>query len=146
MVNTFIDKKEKHFLGSGWSFPVSFSAGNHQLDLSSYEANINESINLILSTNRGERCFEPQFGSGLSLLLFRKMDETLKGEISDAVKTALLQNEPRIAVKEVEVSYADPHTGLVNVVITYVFRKTNSRHNHVFPFSLKEGTNLTEYK
>ena len=38
-------KEENHFLGSGWSFPVTFTAGNHQLVLSGYEQNVNQSIN-----------------------------------------------------------------------------------------------------
>ena len=76
-----LTKPENHFLGSGWSFPVTFSMGNYQLNLSAFEDNVNESIDLILQTKNGERCMEPQYGSGLQQFFFRKMDETLKGEI-----------------------------------------------------------------
>lgn len=135
-------KLENSFLGSGWSFPVAFSAGYYQLNLSVYETNINESINVILSTKNGERCFEPQFGSGLQQFLFRKMDEGMKGEIMDAVKTSLLHNEPRITVTDVLVQYTDLQKGLVEIDISYVYNQTNTRHNYVFPFCVKEGTNL----
>jgi uncharacterized protein len=134
--------RENSFLGSGWSFPVTFSYGNKQLVTSSYEANINESINTILLTTNGERCFEPQFGSGLQRFYFRQMDETLKGEIKDAVQNALLHNEPRITVTAVAVSYTDIQGGLVQIAITYIYNQTNTRHNYVFPFYLKEGTNI----
>jgi len=107
-----------------------------------YEANINESIDLILLTRQGERIMEPEFGSGLQQFFFRKMDQTLKGELSDAVKTSLLNNEPRITVIEVTVSFADMINGLVNIGIDYVFNQTNTRHNYVFPFNLNEGTSL----
>lgn len=107
-----------------------------------YEANINDSIDLILMTKQGERIMEPQFGSGLQQFFFRKMDETLKGEISDAVKTSLLNNEPRITVSDVMVSYADMLNGLVEINIIYIYNQTNTRHNYVFPFHLQEGTNL----
>ena len=121
---------------------MKFSEGNLQLEITWYETNINDSIDTILMTKQGERIMEPQFGSGLQQFFFRKMDETLKGEISDAVRTSLLNNEPRITVTDVVVSYADMVNGLVNIGISYVYNQTNTRHNYVFPFYLKEGTNL----
>jgi phage baseplate assembly protein W len=142
-VDRHLSKHENNFLGSGWSFPVTFSAGNYQLNLTAYEDNINESINAILLTKKGERCLEPQFGSGLQQFFFRKMDATLKGEIKDAVKVSLLQNEPRITVMNVEVDFADLQNGLVEIAITYEYNQTNTRHNYVFPFYLNEGTNLS---
>lgn len=137
-----LTKHENNFLGSGWSFPVTFSAGNYELNLSSYEKNINESIDVILQTKKGERCMEPQFGSGLQQYFFRKMDETLKGEIIDTVKMSLLINEPRITVKDVKVEYTDMLSGLVEITVAYMYNQTNTRHNYVFPFHITEGTNL----
>jgi uncharacterized protein len=135
-------KQENHFLGSGWAFPVTFSEGNHLLSLTGFEQNVNESIRIVLLTNNGERCLNPGFGSGLQQFFFRKMDETLKGEIIDAVKFALMSNEPRITVQEVTAVYADIQLGLIEIRILYVFNQTNTRHNYVFPFYIKEGTNL----
>lgn len=135
-------QKENSFLGSGWAFPVTFSAGNYQLAQSSYETNINESINVILLTKNGERCFEPQFGSGLNQFYFRSMDGTLKTEMRDAVQSSLLLNEPRITVNSVDVEFTDIPGGIVSVNISYTYNMTNTRHNYVFPFHVKEGTNL----
>ena len=131
-------------MGSGWSFPVTFSAGNCQLKLTAYEENINNSIKTILLTRMGERSLEPQFGSGLQQLFFRTPDANLKGEIINAVKSSLLHNEPRITVENVAVTFTDVANGLTELVVTYVYNQTNTRHNYVFPFSLKEGTNLTK--
>jgi hypothetical protein len=141
-VDKLLSKIENHFLGSGWSFPVTFSVGNYQVNVTSYEENINESITIILQTKKGERCMDPQFNSGLQQFFFKKADETLKGEISDAVKVSLLHNEPRITVKDVEVDFTDLQNGLAEITVIYVYNQTNTRHNHVFPFYLKEGTNL----
>lgn len=137
-----INKADQHFLGSGWSFPVTFSAGNHQLDLSVFEENINESIDIILQTRNGERSMDDQFGSGLHQFLFRKMDETLKGEIKEAVTYALLYNEPRITVTNVDVQFRDLRGGAIEILLSYVYNQTNTRHNYVFPFHINEGTNL----
>ncbi|CAM1367351.1 putative Tail lysozyme [Tenacibaculum sediminilitoris] len=134
--------KKKEFLGSGWSFPVTFSVGNHQLEITRYENNIKDSIDVIMQTNFGERPMNPQFGSGLQQYFFQEMNETLKAEIKDTIINSLLINEPRISVLSIEVNYADVFEGLVEVVINYEYNQTNTRHNYVYPFYLKEGTNL----
>jgi uncharacterized protein len=141
-VDKAFNKYENNFLGSGWAFPITFSKGNLLVSVSSYENNINNSIDIILKTHKGERNLEPQFGSGLQKFFFRKMDSTLKGEITEAVKYSLLLNEPRISVKDVVVEYTDLLEGLVEITVIYVYNQTNTRHNYVFPFHIKEGTNL----
>lgn len=134
--------RKSHFLGAGWSFPISFTIGNYQLDTTEYEENINESIQIILLTKNGSRPMEPDFGSGLQSFFFRQMDETLKGEMIDAVKFALMNNEPRITVTEVDVNFPNQINGIVEINIFYIYNQANTRHNYVFPFHLKEGTNL----
>ncbi len=134
------------FLGSGWAFPVSFSVDNYQLNLSANETNINESINVILNTIKGERTLEAEFGSGIQQFMFRKIDNTLKGEIIETIKFALLRYEPRILVQDVTVASTDILNGKIEILITYIYSKTNTRHNYVFPFYLKEGTNLDRKK
>lgn len=134
--------KKKEFLGSGWSFPVTFSVGNHELVVTRYENNIKDSIDVIMQTNFGERPMNPQFGSGLQQFFFQEMNETLKSEIKDVITSSLLSNEPRISVLNVEVEYVDIENGLVEVTIDYEYNQTNTRHNYVYPFYLKEGTNI----
>jgi phage baseplate assembly protein W len=143
-VDNLENKKETVFLGSGWSFPVSFSMGNLQLSLSANETNINESINIILNTRKGERTLEADFGSGLQQFMFRKIDNSLKGEIIETIQFSLLHYEPRILVTEVRVASTDTINGLLEILIIYTYKQTNTRHNYVFPFHLKEGTNLAK--
>ena len=134
------------FLGSGWAFPVSFSADNYMLNLSANETNINESIHVILNTRKGERTLESEFGSGIQQFMFRKIDSTLKGEIIEAIKFSLLRYEPRILVQDVKVASTDVANGKIEILISYIYSKTNTRHNYVFPFYVKEGTNLDKKK
>lgn len=140
------EHKDTAFLGSGWAFPVSFSVDNHQVSLSANETNINESINVILNTRKGERTLEANFGSGIQQYMFRKIDNTLKGEIIETIKYALLRYEPRILVQDVKVASTDVANGKIEILISYIYSKTNTRHNYVFPFYLKEGTNLDRKK
>jgi phage baseplate assembly protein W len=134
---------EKEFLGSGWSFPVRFSWNTGELQLSHYEANIEENIQVLVHTRRGEHPLEQLFGLGLQQFVFRKLDDTLKGDIIDAVKTTLLNYEPRIKVLDVQVVFDEVKEGLVHIQIDYEYNQTNTRHNYIFPFHLNEGTNLS---
>lgn len=132
---------DSSFLGSGWSFPPVFDNATHEVHLTHGEANINQSINVLLQTARGSRSMLPDYGSNLSSVLFRRFDATLQGEIIDMVKLTLLNGEPRIAVDFVTVSH-NPPEGIINITVGYQIKLTNTRHNHVFPFSLTEATNL----
>ncbi len=141
-MNEFSIHKDKEFLGSGWAFPVTFSSGNYHMITSQYEGNIEDAINVIMQTHFGERPLSPNFGSGLQQYFFKKMNTSLKSEIKNTVEKSLLDNEPRIKVLDVEVIFADFSEGLVEITIDYVYNQTNTRHNYVYPFYVKEGTNL----
>ncbi len=137
-----MDETENSFLGCGWSFPPTFDVGNHQLKITHGIQNINDSIDIILLSNFGERNLNEFFGGDLRRFFFKEMDGNLQGEIKQAVKAALLDYEPRIIVDRVEVVFQDRSNGMVEIHITYTIADTNTRHNHVFPFYIKEGTNL----
>lgn len=133
---------ESSFLGTGWSFPPVFDNANHNLLLSSGVDNINQSIDLLLKTPKGSHRLAPNFGCNLFSYVFRRIDASLQEEMIEAVKSALLEGEPRIDVEAVNTAIsADGIT--VMLAINYTVRQTNTRHNHVFPFSLLEGTNLS---
>lgn len=141
-MNSLAEKEQKAFLGSGWAFPVTFEIGNYQVETSKYEKNIEDSIDIIMQTHFGERPLSPEFGSGLQQFFFKKMNTSLKAEIKQTVSRSLLNNEPRIKVLDVTVVFADLQEGLVEVTIDYLFNQNNTRHNYVYPFHIKEGTNL----
>lgn len=136
-----IGSGDSSFLGTGWSYPPMFDNAQHQLLLSSGVDNINQSINVLLRTRKGSRPLKPDYGCNLSSYVFRRIDATVTEEIIQSVKGTLLDGEPRIDVGKVELSLSRDGA-LVHVNIQYTVRQTNARHNHVFPFSQYEGTNL----
>ncbi len=129
------------FLGTGWSFPPTFEVSNYQLNMTHEQHNINQSIDLILQTNQGERSLMPLFGSPLRHFLFKSLNAPLQNEIINAVKIALLEHEPRISVNNVRLEPLTEQSG-VSIYIDYTIRLTNSRFNHVYPFVLNDATNL----
>lgn len=129
------------FLGTGWAYPPAFDRASAQVRMSSGVDNIEQAINVLLKTPKGSRCLMPTFGCNLSNYTFRRIDASAREQIIQAVSSALLEGEPRIDVERVDVALAADGTQL-QLTLRYVVRQTNSRHNHVFPFSLLEGTNL----
>lgn len=132
---------DSSFLGTGWSFPPVFDDANCELRLSSSVDNINQSINVLLNTPLGSRTLLPDYGCDLSRYVFKRIDASVKEEIIQSVRLTLLNDEPRIDVERVDLS-VQASASTVLVAISYVIRQTNTRHNHVFPFSQLEGTNL----
>ncbi len=134
--------QESTFLGKGWSFPPTFTLPDYRLSMTEGEVNIKQSIDLILQTPRGSRPLQPDFGSDLRRFLFQHIDATMKEEIRQSVMQTLLNNEPRIGVDQVTVTLLPDDAATVALAIHYIVKQSNTRHNHVFPFSLLEGTNL----
>ena len=128
------------FLGTGWSFPPTFLKASSSVAMVSGVPDIRESIWILLSTAKGERVMEPDYGCDIWQYVFRTIDNSLIGQIDYAVSQALLNWEPRITVERVETSPMPGTEGALLISIDYTIRKTNARSNIVFPFYLEEGS------
>lgn len=133
---------EKSFLGTGWSFPPTFQAETDSVGLVSEEEDIHQSLFILMSTVPGERLMRPAYGCDLQSLVFDQISHNLRTEIISKVKRAILLHEPRITVEEIQVTISPDNHSLLYIVVNYVVRTTNSRSNIVYPFYLKEGTNV----
>ena len=140
MSNNQLEIRNSPFLGTGWTFPPSFNRETGEVELIADEADILQSIEIILSTQPGERLMQPTFGCELSQFLFEEIRQGVITSIKGIVSDALLYHEPRIRVNEVEVDVSESEAGLLLIVIEYTIRQTNTRSNLVYPFYLKEGS------
>ena len=132
------------FLGRGWTFPPVFENKRGSVVMVSDEDDILQSLKIILSTRRGERLTNPYFGCAMHDYLFNPIDDITKYMIVDAIKSAILDYEPRIDLEEVNVDLSEQLDGTVNVELVYLIRKINVRSNIVFPFYKLEGTLVDE--
>ena len=64
---------------------------------------VKQSVLNILRTNRGERPFQPSFGSNIRAYLFENIDEVTKTLIQEEVVFALRNFEPRVVVLSIDV-------------------------------------------
>jgi phage baseplate assembly protein W len=127
----------KDFLGQGWKFPVNIDA-NGNMAVSLHEQDIREAVQVILSTARGERVMQPDFGCGIFDLAFAVLNTSTAGMIEESVRKALTLWEPRIMVENVGVSTDRAEEGKVLISIDYRVRATNNEFNLVYPFYLRE--------
>jgi phage baseplate assembly protein W len=84
----------------------------------------------------------PKFGCALSSLIFDSIDSILINRITDSVRTAVLNYEPRVTLENVKVDTSGAYEGLVHLILEYTIRKINVRSNIVYPFYFKEGTHI----
>ncbi len=139
------------FLGKGWAFPPVFDKYSQTVHMVANEEDIKESIHIILGTIPGERLMFPQFGCGIRKFIFESNDPTQMTMLKDTVYLALLYNEPRIKVEDIEVHETINASnsedigrlnGKIYLHISYTVIITNTRNNMVYPYYLNEGTNL----
>jgi hypothetical protein len=62
---------------------------------------IKQAIVNILLTNRGERLFNPRFGSDIRKYLFEPLDYATAAQVNGSIRDTLSKFEPRIAVRSV---------------------------------------------
>lgn len=130
------------FLGKGWSFPPTFSKQSNTVNMEEKEIDIEQSLQILLTTAVGERVMQPKYGCNMDELVFEPLNTSIKTLMIDKIKTAILFFEPRIDAKKIELNTQNELEGEVLVEIEYVVRATNSRFNFVFPYYINEGTEI----
>jgi uncharacterized protein len=130
------------FLGTGWGFPPTFDSSTDTVVMTSDEADIHQSLQILLATRQGERVMVPDYGCNLDEMVFEPMTTTFKTYISEMIQTAILFYEPRIDLNTVQVDDSQETEGVILLILNYTIRTTNSRFNFVYPYYKNEGTEI----
>ncbi len=128
---------EKDFLGVGVSFPLRMEEG--KIALAKYEDSIKESIKIILGTSKGERVMRPDFGCGLSELVYSKNDTAAATLAIFYIQEALKKWEPRIELMKVDANADRKEGNKMIISIEYRVVSSNNRYNIVYPFYLERS-------
>jgi Bacteriophage baseplate protein W len=133
------------FLGTGWAFPPQFDKDTKLPEMVSAVTDIEQSLNILLSTSLGERVMVPDYGCDLHDYLFESLDSSVIGYIKNRVNNSILYYEPRITVEQLDVT-ADDSTDLLegkfSISIQYSIPGTNSRFNYVYGFYQNEALQM----
>jgi len=128
---------KKLFLGTGLQFPFKINKEG-SVDIVSYEDDISEAIKIILQTAPGERVMRPEFGCGINEYVFSVINKSNLLQIQNEVERALILYEPRIIIENISAQLEENHGSSLLINIDYIVKKTNARHNMVYPFYLRE--------
>lgn len=133
-------------LGAGWYFPVhcerSREGGQQavgKLAIAADEVSVRQSIDIILSTSKGERVMRPDFGCELNKLLFAPNNGATQALAAFEVEEALRTWEPRIEVLDVGVRAGGDSGEMLLIDVSYRVRSTDNRFNLVYPFYLNRA-------
>jgi len=129
-------------LGTGWAFPPEFDRNSQSVEMVSAEEDINQSLNILLSTSLGERVMQSTYGCNLQDYVFEPLNSSVIGYIKDLVTNSILYYEPRIVAEKIEVTAADSFDlieGRFTIQVDYSIPGTNSRFNYVYDYYLNEA-------
>jgi len=109
ILNKRIVKDTDEFSNHAYGIMLPASPGNgtmFQQSFSSFESAKSNLKNLLL-TNKGERPFQPEFGTGLQSLLFEQLDENLEEKLESLITDSVDFWLPYINIEEIEVEMTD---------------------------------------
>lgn len=135
---------KNNFYGKGWSFPPSFVSATKMPEMVANEVNVRQSLQTLIGTAQGERIMRPFFGCDLRAMMFREGNLSLATEIELMIEGSIIEYEPRVDLKNVEVDLDGLTDGQILISVDYIVKDTNSRYNLVYPFYLNEATLLNK--
>jgi len=111
-----LERKSKPFKDISLSFGIN-PLNSDLIDLKNVDA-INRSIQNLILTNTGERFFNQQLGSGITGLLFEKVNRLTAKTIETNILDTFRLYEPRVNVLELEVT-SNENANAYDVKIAY---------------------------
>jgi len=124
-----------NFIGKGLAFPLRLS-DRDRLSMVDNEAEIRQSIQIIIMTVPGERVMRPEFGCEIHNLIFHPANSQTANEAERYVRDALHRWEPRIDVETVIVTPGGTDVGELFIEIEYRMKGQPDTRSLVYPFYL----------
>jgi len=108
----------------------------------SAEEDIKQSLRILLATTPGERVMQPSFGCELKSQIYETLNESTITILKDLIRRAILFFEPRVLLESIVADSSLAQEGRLDFTIVYTVISTNTRHNIVYPFYFREGTDV----
>lgn len=84
---------------------------------------VKQAVKTLLSSNRFDKPFDPDFGVDLRGFLFELADEDTGGEVTQRIKDTIEAYEPRAAVRSIRVGVQDD-INAINILLSFQVRNT----------------------
>jgi phage baseplate assembly protein W len=108
----------------GLTLPIQRGANGYFKATAEVQTQVRANLTNLLLTMKGERLMQPEFGCGLTALLFEQEVTELDQDIQATVEEAVEQWMPYLAVGDIAVT-RDPDRNKVQVVIPYTILTNN---------------------
>lgn len=133
----------RDFLGKGLAFPLEEDPETGDFKRVEDAENIRQCLLQLVLTARFERVMRAAFGSVIPELLFEDAPVARDLIVTD-LRTAIERFEPRVVLTQDPVARIDQENSTretigLRIAIRYRIRATNTVHNLVFPFYLKQA-------
>ena len=114
-----IDLQPRNAVGLAFPFSKASTSGAIPFKLNyTTRDQIKSNIVVYLSTNKGERPLNPNYGGGLKNFLFEQLSANTFSDVESVVRRELASQFPQVTLKKVEV-LGSPDSYTLTVVITY---------------------------
>jgi phage baseplate assembly protein W len=126
-------------LTTGWAFPPSFDRLTGSVNLSSDMENIRENLQILFSTDLGERIMLPTYGARLREHVFSGLTQTLRHQFIMDIANVIAEWEPRVTVLKVDITESDVFGGGCEIMVDFQLRGTASQGRFIHSFPLADG-------
>ena len=114
-----IDLQPRNAVGLSFPFSNSAVSGSTPFKLNYTTRNqIKSNIIVYLSTNKGERPLNPNYGGGLKNFLFEQLTSNTFINVEDVIRKELASQFPQVTIKKIEI-LGSPDNNTLTVVLTY---------------------------
>ena len=132
--DVLINNEKRVELNSDFLTSFAVSPVGNQLGRVVNERAIVQSLKNIISTDLGERLFQPSIGSDVRRMLFENIAQENLTAVSSYIQTAIMRNEPRVSLINIDVTaYPEEH----GLAITIYYNLINNPEPLSFTYILK---------
>lgn len=100
-----MNKTRQDIYGRGWGFPVEFTDQGDFSDqgvvMATDQKDIAQSLQILFSTQPGERIMRPDYGCDLQSTVFENISAALLADLRTRITDSMLRYEPRVAVEDI---------------------------------------------
>jgi phage baseplate assembly protein W len=116
--DSLINNNKRSEFNSDFLTSFAISPVGNQLGRVVNDKSIVQSLKNIISTDIGERLFQPSIGSDVRKMLFENIAGDNLSLVSSYIQTAILRSEPRVSLIKIDVSPYPEENGIA-VIIYY---------------------------
>lgn len=96
---------------------------------------VKSNILFLLSTQKGERLYKPEFGTNLRSFIFEQLDDQTVLNIKEEIQSSILKNMQGITIDQISVEQ-DNITNSINIDINFSFTQGAFKYSDIVSFSI----------